>query len=459
MAIKPTSPKTQVKGQAYEVFNSLRDGLGTHFQSIVPSATADFGNVRDIGTILQANPELQNAFLSALVNRIGRVILTGKMYTNPWAMFKKGLLEYGETVEEIFVDLAKVENFDPSDSENTLFKRSIPDVRSAFHTMNFQKVYETTVSDDQLRQAFLSSQGISDLIAKIIDAIYKTANFDELVSMKYLLGRQALRGAIKTIAIPTVNKTNASDIVTVIKATSNKLEYLTTQYNRAKVHNQTVKDDQFIIMNADFEATLDVNVLASAFNMDYVKFMGHRVPIDSFGFNPDELKRLDELFSADVNYQPITTTENAVLQGIPSMLLDRDFFMVFDNFETMNEQYNGKGLYWNYFYHTWKTFSVSPFANGILFSDVASTITGVTVTPNVASVTKGQKLQFTTSVQGTGFINQEVTFELDGAETDSTITPSGFLSVGANETVSTITVTVKSVADDTKSTTATITII
>ena len=94
------------------------------------------------------------------------------MYTNPWADFKKGRLEYGETVEEIFVNLCRPYQFSPSKAEQDVFKRTIPDVRAAFHTMNFQKYYPITISDDQLRQAFLSWQGITDLIAAIVEMVY-----------------------------------------------------------------------------------------------------------------------------------------------------------------------------------------------------------------------------------------------------------------------------------------------
>ena len=81
---------------------------------------------------------LQNAFLSNLVNRIGRVIITSRLYEYPWAGFKKGLLEYGETVEEIFVEIARPYQFNPEKAETDLFKRRIPDVQAAFHTMNFE---------------------------------------------------------------------------------------------------------------------------------------------------------------------------------------------------------------------------------------------------------------------------------------------------------------------------------
>ena len=111
----------------------------------------------------------QNEFLSALVNRIGRVIITSKSYTNPLRVFKKGILEYGETIEEIFVNIAKAKQFDPSVAEEEVFKREIPDVNAVFHKMNLQNFYKVTVSNEQLRQAFLSSQGINDLIGYIVD--------------------------------------------------------------------------------------------------------------------------------------------------------------------------------------------------------------------------------------------------------------------------------------------------
>ena len=74
-----------------------------------------------------------------------------------------------------------------------------------------------------------------------------------------------------------------SDIVTTIKGTSNLIEFPSRQYNPAHVFQHTDKSDQYLIINAKFDAQMDVNVLASAFNMDKAQFMGQRVAIDSFG--------------------------------------------------------------------------------------------------------------------------------------------------------------------------------
>jgi hypothetical protein len=186
----------KLSASSTQILNAIRNESGGYYQSIVPIADGTSDSIRKIGTVIMGNQDLQNAFLNALINRIGRVIITSKMYENPWAGFKKGLLEYGETVEEIFVNIAKPHQFDQSKSESEVFKREIPDVRAEFHPMNYQKFYKVTVSNDQLRQAFLSVQGITDLIGRIIDSLYTGANFDELISMKYLVGRFALAGNI-----------------------------------------------------------------------------------------------------------------------------------------------------------------------------------------------------------------------------------------------------------------------
>lgn len=449
----------KLSANSTQILNAIRNENGGYYQSIVPIADGTTDSIRKIGTVIMGNQDLQNAFLNALINRIGRVIITSRMYENPWAGFKKGMLEYGETVEEIFVNIAKPHQFDPDKAESEVFKRVIPDVRAEFHAMNYQKFYKVTVSNDQLRQAFLSWQGITDLIGKIIDSLYTGANFDELVTMKYLVGKFALAGNIFPVNIPAVNADNARGIVSTIKGISNELEFLKDQYNISGVMTTSPKSDQYLIMNAKFDAVIDVEVLATSFNMDKAEFMGHRVQIDNFSLSKGEVARLNELFAEDSSYVPFTDEELALLQNIPCVLVDRDWFMVFDNYMNMTEQYNGQGLYWNYWYHVWKTFSVSPFSNGVLFTTETPAITSVTVSPSSATVTKGEMLQLTATVVSTGFAEKDVIWSVAGDDMIATsISPTGLLKVGATETATTVTATATSKFDGTKKGTATITI-
>lgn len=451
-----TKPKiVTLTNSSVDILNVIRNNATINYKNYVPVATADAESIREIGAIIMDSPQLQNEFLSALVNRIGRVLVTSKMYDNPWSMFKKGTLEFGETIEEIFVNIAKPFQFDPNVAETNLFKREIPDVRSAFHIMNYQKYYKTTIQNDQLRQAFLSWQGITDLIAKIVDSMYTGANYDEFQTMKYMLAKHILNGRMYPVTIPAVTEANMKSIVSTIKGVSNNYEFMSNKYNVAGVQNFSKKNDQYLLINSNFDATMDVEVLASAFNMDKTQFAGQRVLVDSFGSL--DIERLNILFADDPTYTEISESDLQALDAIPCVLVDRDWFMIFDNFYNFTEQYNGEGLYWNYWYHVWKTFSVSPFANNALFIPGTPTVSSVTVSPANATVKAGQTISLSAVVQTEYFAPQSVnwTSNTEGV----TVSKGGLVTIGADVSPGTsVTITATSVYDSEKSGTSTITV-
>lgn len=436
---------------APQVLNAIRNSATENYKNLIPYASPDASSIKAIGSIMMQYAPLQNEFLSALVNRIGRVIITSKLYSNPWAFLKRGYLEFGETLEEIFVNLAKPFQFDPEVAEEKVFKREIPDVKAAFHTMNYQKFYKASIQNDQLRQAFLSWDGISDLIARIVDSMYTGANYDEFLTMKYTLARHILDGHIKPYAIDAVTAPNMKSIIADVKGISNTLEFMSTDYNIAGVSTFTRKEDQYLFINAKFDALVDVEVLAAAFNMDKAEFMGRRILVDSFGALDNG--RLALLFRDDPTYRPISGAELTLLDSIPAVLVDRNFLMMYDNFQDFAEIYNGEGLYWNYWFHVWKTFSVSPFHNALVFVEGTPSVTSVTVTPNSVSATVGQYVSFSASVVTNNFASKAV----DWTATVGAIDNSGNLFIPDDATGS-ITVTATSVFDPTKSGTATVTI-
>ena len=470
----PNVPATRTLNKtSVDILNAIRNSATANYRDYVPEASPNQDSIREIGAIIMQFPALQNEFLTALVNRIGRVMITSKMYSNPWTMFKKGILEFGETIEEIFVNIAKPFEYDPAVAENKVFAREIPDVRAAFHVINYQKFYKATIQNDQLRQAFLSWNGITELIAKIVDAMYAGAAYDEFQTMKYLLARHILNGHLYAKQVATVQASNMKTIVSTIKGVSNNMTFMSNNYNLAGVANYSEKKDQYIIVNSDFDAVMDVEVLASAFNMDKADFMGHRVLVDSFGSM--DTTRLNQLFAGDPNYTAITDAEKLALDAVPAVLVDRDWFMIFDNLYNFTEQYNGEGLYWNYWYHVWKTFSVSPFANSVVFVPGAPSITSVSVSPESATVSAGQMVLFSATVVTANFASKAVNWTVTGAtpseevggdptpidpeDLDAYITVEGELHIGPDcDSGTVLTVTATSVFDSTKTDTATVTV-
>lgn len=426
----PTIPKIQkMTANSVEILNAIRAQADAEYQNRIPIATQE--NLREVGNAMMQYRPAQNTFLNALVNRIARVIITSKSYQNPLREFKRGIMEYGETVAEYFVNIAKAHQFDPAVAEKEWMKREIPDVQGVFHTMNYQNFYKVTISDREIRQAFLSQDGVTDLIARIVDSLYTGSEYDEFLIMKQLIVDAAQDGKMYPVQIPAISAANAKEIVTIIKSISNDMAFMKAKYNSMGVLTATPKNDQILILDSRFDAVIDVEVLASAFNMEKAEFMGRRILIDDF----------------------------ADLTGVVAAIVDSDWFMVFDNMLEFTENYNGEGLYWQYWYHCWKTFSNSPFANAILFTTDTVQATAVTITPAAPSTTKGQQIQFQAVVSGTGYIPQDVSWSVTGQQSqDTKINRAGLLTVAADETATSLTVKAISSYNPSISKTVTVTV-
>lgn len=374
--------------------NAIRNEASPEYRNAVPAAEANAASIRKIGEIIMDFQPRKNEFLNALINRIASVLITSKVYHNHLSRVKMGLLEYGETIEEIFVNIAKPHQFNQEKAETELFKREIPDVKAAFHSMNYQTYYKQTVSNDMLRQAFLSWDGITDLIGRIVNGIYSGANYDEFLVTKYLIQRAYLDGNITVVEVPQITKDTVSDVITTVKAVNSGLQFMGNKYNQQKVLTFTEPENQLVMIDAQANAVTDVNLLAGAFNLPYADLLEQRILVDSFQSNDDE--RLAEIFKDVPGYAPFTEEEKTKLSWIQMITFDKSWFMIFDNFQEFTDNYNGQGLYWNYFYHVWKTFSYSPFSNCVAFAapDGAQIVEQVVIKPKNTTARQGDTVNF-----------------------------------------------------------------
>lgn len=450
---------SNLNARSVGILNAIRNNASAEYYNAVPLAEDTTESIRAVGQAITAFQPRMNEFVSALVNRIARVVVNSKLYSNPWAFAKKGLLEYGETIEEIFVDIADSVPFDPLKAETEVFKRNKPNIRSMFHAMNLQTEYPVTISQQQLRQAFLSASGVTDLIARIVNSLYSAANYDEFIMMKYVIAVVADAGglAFETITAVT-NQATAEAAIVKIKENSTLFGFMSDKYTSAG--NMTFADmgSVYVITTAGFDALTDVDVMAKAFNIDRANWAGRHVPIDSFAFNEAEITRLGQLLADDAAYQanPITLngTLNTALGTISAIMMDEQFLQVYDVLNEFTEIYNPKGLYWNEFYHLWKIYSASPFVNVLMFTTTAKSVTAVGTISGDATATAGQRKQYTTTVTAGEFTNKGVIWSITGI-TGATINQDG---LAYFPVAGTATITATSVADPTKTKTKSVTV-
>ena len=353
-----------------DILNVIRQNASYDYQQNVPEVTS-VNDIPKVGEIIYGTPAFANQFINALVNRIAIVRVQSATFNNPYSILKKGYIEYGETVEDIFVSIAKAVDFNVEKAAKREFQRTIPDVRSAFHVMNWRVMYPVTIQDEDLRQAFLSIGGVQSLIAKIVDGVYTAAEYDEFLLFKYLLIKAISNGKMFPTSIGT--GADLSEAAVQFRGTSNLLPFMSNDYNEAAVKTNTPKDRQVIFMDAMFNAQFDVSVLASAFNMDKADFVGRLFLIDNWTDFDNE--RFDIIRANSDGIEEVTTDELALLANVKAVILDENWFQVYDNNNKFTEKYVASGLYWNYFYHTWKTVSNSPFANAVVFVTSTADVT------------------------------------------------------------------------------------
>ena len=392
-----------------DILNVIRQNASYDYQQNVPEVTS-VNDIPKVGEILYGTPAFANQFINALVNRIAIVRVQSATFNNPYSILKKGYIEYGETVEDIFVSIAKAVDFNVEKAAKREFQRTIPDIRSAFHVMNWRVMYPVTIQDEDLRQAFLSVEGVQNLIAKIVDSVYTAAEYDEFLLFKYLLIKAISNGKMFPTSIGTGS--DLSEAAVQFRGTSNLLPFMSNDYNEAAVKTNTPKDRQVIFMDAMFNAQFDVSVLASAFNMDKADFMGRLFLIDNWTDFDNE--RFDIIRANSDGIEEVTTDELALLANVKAVILDENWFQVYDNNNKFTEKYVASGLYWNYFYHTWKTVSNSPFANAVVFVTSADNVAlPTTVTVQVDAKDKSDVATvFTISavIEKTGINPQNVNF-------------------------------------------------
>lgn len=372
--------ESTLNASTIDILNVIRQNASLEYQSVIPAVETET-DIPHVGEALVGHPALANQFINALVNRIALVRVRSATFNNPYADLKKGYLEYGETIDDIFVEIARVYEYSAEKAEARELKRTLPEVHSIFHVINWRVIYPVTIEDNALQQAFLSAEGVRDLIARIVDQVYTAAEYDEFLLFKYLIIKAVTAGKMQPQAVDTSDIKNAA---VEFRGMSNALQFMHRENNASHVLNNTPRARQRIFMDARFNAQFDVNVLASAFNMEKADFMGRLHLIDDF--TTFDNARFTTIRENSTGLEEVTAAELALMADVVAVIVDEEWFQVYDNLNKFTEKYVASGLYWNYFYHTWKTVSSSPFHNAVVFvKSTADTDAPESLTYTVAS--------------------------------------------------------------------------
>lgn len=400
-------------------------------------------DIKPIGKLIMSNERYKNAFINT-INMIGLTVINRNYWQDPWETFtERGTLPMGQSVRELDTDIADVFDYNTYVNNATHFLETVvPNVYNYIHDLNYQKFYKTTTSDDQMALAFTTTDGLFDLIETIISSLWLGYQYDKYIVNKYMLCRRILDGTITSHEIDNYASLTPRQRVTEMKSVSNKMVFLSPNYNPAGLHKATASGDQILILDTYAEAEISTEVLATSFFRNDAEFKTRLAMID--GFNEHETGRLLALLGSQ--YVPFTDDELTALGNVAGVIVDREWFQNY-NYAFNNDAENGadgtratsffnpETLKNNHWLHVWKVISSSPFKQAVVFTkNVTPAVSSVSVSPSTATTTPGQSLQLSASVATTGFANKAVVWSIDrDSETDTskqaTINQEGVLNI------------------------------
>lgn len=330
-------------GFSIGVLNNIRANASQEYKDRIPEATQE--NIITIGNALQSYTPLYNEFSTALLCKIGKTMIESKLFQNRLARFKSGTIVSAQDVEEIFVEMEKAESSYKPNGPNPLGRRDTNQDKVVYHRQNRQDCYVISLGDLDFIRVFRSEATLDNYITKKINAVYSGANKDEFLVMVNLL---ATYDGYVDYEVPAITGSSGDAAKTFVKTVRKAGMDLTldssTEYNKAGVETWSNLEDLVLLVHKDVLAEVDVEVLAKAFNMGKTDIQVEVLPMPHFG----------------------------TLTDTYGLLVDKDWFRVWDTLSRMETQRNAHGLFTNYFYHVHQIVSCSPFKNAVRFKKAAA---------------------------------------------------------------------------------------
>lgn len=379
-------------------------------------------------------PVVYNEFCNVLVNKLVFSQFKTMTFNNPLRVLEGDRIPLGFSGENVYTNPSQARSFNVNDFAGLLMKYEA-DTKVEYWTCNTDIQYCVTVSRAQLKKAMTSWDNLAEYITQLSNSLYNGAYIDF-----YRYSKNIISGAFKENRA-VYEKITAVSSADTAKAFVEKARELflnfqlpSTQFNAWAKNGGAGKpvttwsrpEDIVMVIRNDIRAKLDVEVLASAFNIDKTTLLGNIITVDNFDSYDDE--------------------GNKVYDGnsIVGILADKSWFKIKTQDFWMEDFYNPNNRTMQYYLNVQRGYNMSLFANGVIFAtaDPEVAATEVKFIEEDGAVKAGEKI--TLHVETTPFTanptlsysSSNTSYATVGAQTGKYIEITG---VGAGTAVITVT--------------------
>lgn len=306
----------------------------------IPQLTKD--NIVEVGNAILSLKPARDMFYDEFILKIKEQIF-GSLSADNKFKFLKGRNVDG-IIEESYVDYIKGKNFDADN--DTLLKNVKAKIRTLYHKIDRRLLYETSLSDEQMREAMLGTYGVSNLMAEVLNSLYESAEWDEFTMAKEMIvhnlqyaGKVVYLGSPKTEDGSLDYKALADVMLLELRKVNKHLQYVNRDHNILGLASATSTANQILVMHGDMNLNIDFASLSSIFNLDKVETASNMIEVDNFN-------------------------ENEYIVGA---IMDRRGFQLRDSLRTTETFRNGQTLTTKYMHHIWQMMSYSYLRNTVYF--------------------------------------------------------------------------------------------
>lgn len=367
----------------YEICNSIaKQTLGKTAITVTDTAS-----LVALGTQVLSSPSSVEAFTKNLILRIGRTIISYRMYLNKMAPIMMSDMEWGAIVQKIDMDMPELfedEAWDLTDGDSVdMYIIRKPTLYQTFFAKVTPYSAYVTIWKKNLKMAFLNESTMSSFLNALFGTVRNKLeltieNLARLCIANYMAisdpATQHVHLLTKFNNITGAGITNPTAalydnaflrfMAGEFTLASKNMETMSTIYNAKGRERHSPKSRQIFMTTNQVDTNMSTQVLYAAYNEQRVGYQASlTVPYWQSRSNPMDIK-----LNAKTGGTDESAASTVELSNIVGFLFDRDALGTYrKETDVETTPLNARGLYTNTFWHEDQTWFNDIGENGIVF--------------------------------------------------------------------------------------------
>lgn len=346
---------------AQSIFNLIRTYGSDVYKDAVPALT-DKSPIGDVATPILTQPDVYKEF-SILLGAFIKAYVDDRIWENPLIeLFTNTNQPLGEWSAEIGTNPVAPRKYDATHPEYVL-QYAMTEDKVQYYVRNVKEFFKISIAMEDMKGAFESYETFNSYVSMKVASQLSGKQISMFNHIFEALNANYQAGALvttNTVAPASLDESAIKTFTKNIKSLAKKFTYPSTAYNKygalqganGDFKGFTRPEDVIILATVDYLTAVDVEYLASAFNLDKAEIRDKIYEVNDFGYD---------------RYEDDGDFIEHVDSPIQAIICDRRLFRFSRDLDMNTERFNEETLVTNYWSHAWYTYGINVMANNTVF--------------------------------------------------------------------------------------------